>query len=451
MKNGLFRIEDAANAFHLGFFCYALKPKEKFVQVNDAFVRVLGCASHKHLVTKKFSCLFSQKDAYQTFINLLYQDKSVHNFKASLQGNPRKVPVTILLSARFKREQKDLYIEGCVQDIGDTWQDQQKFLDEVHLLESFLDQMPDAIYFKDTQCRITKVNRFYAKGFKMKPEDIIGKTDYDFFPKDQAAKMIADDQQVMRTGAPIVGKIERTLLPNKTWNQVITTKVPIYDRKGKVIGMMGITRDMTAHANLERERFNMLVNALTVLNRALGIRDPYTFSHAQNVARIAEIIGQELKFEENQLIGLKLAADLHDLGKISVPLDILTKPGSLTNLEYNLIKEHVQRCHDLIKEIPFPFALSEMIYQHHERLDGTGYPNKLKGDKIMLEAKILAVSDVLESMTSHRPYRPALGIRKALKELRDGAGKKYDAKLVKLAEALVRKNNGKPFWPIIKY
>lgn len=450
MKDNSWDVEKMLNAFQLGFFRYALKPQERFLDVNDAFVNTLGCQTRGQILNKKLSVFFCQKGAYQAFFHLLEQEKTTHYFKALVQGNPKKAPVTVLISARLLRQQKVLCIEGCVQNVTDTWQDQQKFLDEAHLMESFLDQMPDAIYFKDIQCRITKVNRFYAKGFKMKPEEIIGKTDYDFFPKDQASKMINDDQQVMRTGVPIVGKIERTLLPNKTWNQVITTKVPIYDRKGKVIGLMGITRDMTAHANLERERFNMLVNALTVLNRALGIRDPYTFSHAQNVARIAEIIGQELKFEENQLVGLKLAADLHDLGKISVPLDILTKPGSLTTLEYNLIKEHVQRCHDLIKEIPFPFALSEMIYQHHERLDGTGYPNRLKGDKIMLEAKILAVSDVLESMTSHRPYRPALGIKKALKELRDGAGRKYDIKLVKLIEDLVRKNKGKPFWPVEK-
>jgi HD-GYP domain-containing protein (c-di-GMP phosphodiesterase class II) len=166
------------------------------------------------------------------------------------------------------------------------------------------------------------------------------------------------------------------------------------------------------------------------------------------VAHISHISGQRLGFNENRLMGLKLAADLHDLGKISVPLDILTKPGDLTGLEYKLVKEHVQNSYDLIKEMPFPFALSEIIYQHHERLDGSGYPNKIQGDKIMLEAKILAVSDVLESMTNHRPYRAALGIKKALKELKDGIGTKYDPKIVGIVEELIRKNKGKPFWPV---
>jgi len=431
-----------------GTFTAELQGKQKFINVNPALASMLGFATNT-LIKKSFFKIVRSASVLKKFIADVKKHGQVRNFEIAFKHRTQKDAVWALVSAALMKDANGkISIEGFICEVSSLKDQWDRMASEMNLLESFLNQMPDAIYFKDAKCRITKVNDFYAKGFKMKPEDILGKTDYDFFPKDQAEKMIQDDLQVMKTGKPIVGKIERTLLPNKTWNQVITTKVPIFDRGRRVIGIMGITRDMTAHANLERERFNMLVNALTVLNRALGIRDPYTFTHAQNVSRIAEVIGQELHFEENQLVGLKLAADLHDLGKISVPLDILTKPGNLTHLEYDLIKEHVQRCHDLIKEIPFPFALSEMIYQHHERLDGSGYPNRLKGDKIMLEAKILAVSDVLESMTNHRPYRAALGIKKALKELKSGVRTKYDPKVVGVVEELIRKNKGKPFWSI---
>lgn len=431
----------------LGTFRYSLGPKEKILEANNAFAKMLAISKKESLKGRAFSSIFKNPRAYEEFVKFLKKNEAVKNFEAALTRRNKKDHIWVLISARIVKS--TLYgktVEGFVQDITLLKLDQNRAAEEMNLLESFLDQMPDAIYFKNLKGQITKVNRFYAKGFKMAPQDIVGKTDYDFFPKDQADKMTQDDQQVMTTGMPIVGKIERTLLPNKTWNQVITTKVPIHSRDGKIIGLLGITRDMTEHANLERERFNMLINALAVLNRALEMRDPYTFSHARNVARISAVIGQNLGFSENRLMGLKLAADLHDLGKISVPSDILSKPGHLTPLEYNLIKEHVQKCHDLIKEMPFPFELSQMVYQHHERLDGSGYPNKIRGDKIILEAKILAVSDVLESMTSHRPYRAALGIKKAMKELKDGAGKRYDAKIVSLAEELIRKNKGKPFW-----
>ncbi|MFA6378921.1 MAG: HD domain-containing phosphohydrolase [Candidatus Omnitrophota bacterium] len=429
-------------------FCCQLKGDQKFLDVDAAFAAMVGF-SKSMLMKKTLADIAQTPSAYKEFIHRIKKEGKVKNFELCLGHRTKKDLVSVMISAGRVQDGKGAdFVQGLVQDVTCIQSRFAKIAGEVSLLESFLNQMPDAIYFKDVKCRITKVNRFYAKGFKMDPKEVIGKTDYDFFPKDQAEQMIKDDQQVMKTGVPIIGKIERTLLPNKTWNQVLTTKVPILDSTGKAVGMMGITRDMTEHANLEKERFNMLVNALAVLNRVLEMRDPYTFSHACNVSHIAEVIGQRLGFNENRLIGLKLAADLHDLGKISIPLDILTKPGDLTLLEYNLVKEHVQNCYDLIKEMPFPFALSEIVYQHHERLDGSGYPNKVHGDKIMLEAKILAVSDVLESMTNHRPYRAALGIKKALKELKSGAGKKYDAKIVGIVEELVRKNKGKPFWPI---
>jgi HD-GYP domain-containing protein (c-di-GMP phosphodiesterase class II) len=258
--------------------------------------------------------------------------------------------------------------------------------------------------------------------------------------------MFEDDNYVLKTAKPIIGKIERTLLSNGTWNQVITTKIPMFDCSGNVIGTMGITRDMTQYANLERERSAMLFNALAVLGKLLEMRDPYTFDHAYKVAEISEKIGQALEWDQNHILGIKLASRLHDLGKISIPLDILNKPGKLSQLEYRLIQEHVVKCYELIKDMEFPFSLAETIYQHHERLDGSGYPRELKGDDIAQEARILAVSDVLESMTSYRPYREALGINKAMEELNNGSGVKYDKDIVAIVGKLVEDNGGKEFW-----
>jgi putative nucleotidyltransferase with HDIG domain len=190
----------------------------------------------------------------------------------------------------------------------------------------------------------------------------------------------------------------------------------------------------------------MLISSLKVLGKALEMRDPYTFSHTRHVANIAEIIAKVLKWDENRLLGIRLAGELHDLGKISIPLDILNKPGKLSELEYSIIREHAKNCYDLIKDIDFPFPLSEAIYQHHERLDGSGYPRGLKGQDIIFEARILAVSDVLESMTHHRPYREALGLERAEEELKTGAGLRYDPRIVDIAVSLIKENNGRMFW-----
>lgn len=323
---------------------------------------------------------------------------------------------------------------------------EEKLASERELFQNLLDNLPDAVYFKDAKNRLIRVNRFYAEGFKMSPADIIGKTDFDFFPKDQAQKMFEDDTYVLKSGKPIIGKIERTLLPNGTQNCVTTTKIPRFDKKGRVIGTMGITRDITVYDQLERNRLNIVIMSLKVLDRVLEIRDPYTFGHTRRVSAIAEKIANRLGWDENRILGLKMSAELHDIGKILIPLEILNKPGELSKLEKMLVQEHVKRCYDMLKSNSFPFSLSEAIYQHHERLDGKGYPRGLLGNDICPEARVLAVSDVLEAMTFHRPYRAALGIDEAMKELKTHSGSKYDPNIVDVALEIIRENNNGPFW-----
>jgi PAS domain S-box-containing protein/putative nucleotidyltransferase with HDIG domain len=317
---------------------------------------------------------------------------------------------------------------------------------ERNLLQILLDNVPDAIYFKDDKNRIIRVNRFYAEGFKLPPEDIIGKTDFDFFPKDQAQKMFDDDTYILETGKPIIGKIERTLLPNGTYNCVTTTKIPIKNKENKVVGTMGVTRDITAYDNTERTNLDMIINSLKVLDKILETKDPYTFGHTRRVSMIAERIAKELAWDTNRVLELKMSAELHDIGKILIPLEILNKPGKLSDLEYKMVQEHVQQSYDMLQSYSFPTHLPEAIYQHHERLDGKGYPRGLLSDKILPEAKILAICDVLEAMISHRPYRQALGMDVTLKELKENSGSKYDKTIVDVVLKMISENDNKPFW-----
>jgi putative nucleotidyltransferase with HDIG domain len=159
---------------------------------------------------------------------------------------------------------------------------------------------------------------------------------------------------------------------------------------------------------------------------AIELRDPYTAGHQLRVAELACAIGQELKLDEDAIYGLRMASVLHDLGKITVPAEILTRPGRLNDFEYGIIKNHVQAGYDIIKKIEFPWPLADIVLQHHERIDGSGYPRGLTGEEIMLEAKILSVADVFETIASHRPYRPSLGINRAVEELSTNKGVLYD-------------------------
>lgn len=319
-------------------------------------------------------------------------------------------------------------------------------MNHTEFLQAFFDNVPDMIYFKDLQNRFVLVNKAHAAALSLTPQEVIGKSDLDFFPEEIGEKYYADDNDIIRTGKPIISKIEKAPRPDGGITYVSTTKLPHYDGNGELIGIMGITRNLTDFASLEEERLGMAINALTVLGKSLELRDPYTFSHTRHVASIAEKIAQVLGWDDNRLLGIKLAGELHDLGKMNIPLDILNKPGKLTDVEYQLVQQHVITCYELIKDINFPFPLAEMVLQHHERLDGSGYPRGLRQDEVMPEARILAISDVLEAMAYRRPYREALGLDKACEELKNGCDSKYDRGLVDVVFELIKKNNGQAFW-----
>jgi len=181
--------------------------------------------------------------------------------------------------------------------------------------------------------------------------------------------------------------------------------------------------------------FMSTVQVATTLSE---MRDPYTTGHERRVAEVSVAIGAELGFDERRLEGLRVAGYLHDIGKITIPSEILSKPGKLSPVEFELIKGHAQASYDVLKDVEFPWPVAQVALQHHERLDGSGYPHGLKGEAILLEARIMAVADVVEAMSSHRPYRPGLGIDKALAEIERGRGSAYDPAVVDACLRLFR-------------
>ncbi|RLI51462.1 MAG: hypothetical protein DRP09_19275, partial [Candidatus Thorarchaeota archaeon] len=152
--------------------------------------------------------------------------------------------------------------------------------------------------------------------------------------------------------------------------------------------------------------------------------------HQGRVADLAVVISKEMGLSKDQTESIRMAGLIHDLGKINIPAEILSKPGKISELEYKIIQTHPQVGYDLLKEIEFPWPIAEMVLQHHEKMDGSGYPQGLKGDDILLEARILAVADIVEAMSSHRPYRPAMGIEKALAQIREERGTLLDPNVV---------------------
>ncbi len=180
---------------------------------------------------------------------------------------------------------------------------------------------------------------------------------------------------------------------------------------------------------------------IQVMVSAVEARDPYTAGHQIRVANLACAIAEEMGLPQEKIDGIRMAGSIHDIGKLSIPAEILTKPTKLTNLEYSLIKEHSGSGHEMLKDVESQWPLAEIVFQHHERMNGSGYPRQLKGDEILQEARILAVSDVVESMASHRPYRPSLGLEAALDEIEKNKGILYDDVVVDACIRLFRKKH----------
>lgn len=173
-----------------------------------------------------------------------------------------------------------------------------------------------------------------------------------------------------------------------------------------------------------------LAAIIQVLEQTVEIRDPYTAGHQRRVADLARTIAEKMELSPDLIDGIRIAGIIHDIGKIYVPAEILSKPRRLSQIEFNLIKTHSQVGYDVLKAIDFPWPVAKIILQHHERIDGSGYPHNLSGDEIMLEARILGVADVVEAMASHRPYRPALGVEAALEEIYKNRGVLYEPEVV---------------------
>lgn len=250
------------------------------------------------------------------------------------------------------------------------------------------------------------------------------------------------------------GFVKETKLPPKVW-----IGVPL-KMKGRIIGLMvlqsykkenALTRSDVYILELISEEIALAVemkkaeeerqkaqkklrDALNKTIEAMAIaiekRDPYTAGHQRRVAELSVAIAREMGLSEDRTEGIRFGAMIHDIGKIQVPLEILSKPGRLTEAEYEIIKTHPEAGYEIIREIEFPWPIDKIVLQHHERLDGSGYPLGLKDGEIILEARIVAVADVVEAMSSHRPYRPAVGIEKALEEIERYKGRHYDPEVV---------------------
>ena len=246
----------------------------------------------------------------------------------------------------------------------------------------------------------------------------------------------------VKVSGTVVGKIEVGYLeemPKEGEGSFLKEEKQLIDSIAERLGQITQRRQAEDALQQTLKSLRKAVNAtIQVIISTLEAKDPYTAGHQARVADLTRAIATEMKFSKDRIEGVFMAASIHDIGKLSVPAEILSKPGKLTETEFSLIKEHSKKSYEILKNVESPWPLAEIVYQHHERMDGSGYPRNLKGDAILMEARIMAVADVVEAMASHRPYRPALGVDAALEEIEDNKGTLYDAHVVDVCLRLFR-------------
>ena len=339
---------------------------------------------------------------------------------------------------------------GACQDITDRTHAEEEVRSSEQRLSQIVEFLPDATLVIDRAGKVLAWNHAIEVMTGIKSKDMIGKGDFEYaVPFYGVRRPILIDLALLPRpeledkytgiywiGNIMVGEAFAPSLPRGETHLSATASV-LRDGKGEVVAAIECIRDNTDRKRAEEELRQTLArlrrvtgSVIDVIVMAVETRDPYTAGHQKGVADLARSIASELGLPIEQVEGIRMAATIHDLGKISIPAEILSMPRKLNNIEWQLAKNHVQAGYDILKEVDFGWPVADIVLQHHERLDGSGYPQGLKGDDILLEARIIAVADVVDAMATHRPYRPALGIEAALGEIKKNRGILYDPNVV---------------------
>ena len=323
-------------------------------------------------------------------------------------------------------------ITALITDITERKKLEKALSDELLRRRILVEQSRDGIVILDRNGKVYESNKQFAAMLGYSREEVGQLYVYDWeyqVPREKVLEMLDD---VDTTGDHFITQ-HRRKDGTTFYVEISTNAATIEDQKL----IFCVCRDITERKQAEEDLIKSyqktkktLRDAIDTMAKIVEMRDPYTAGHQQRVAELAIAIAKELGYQQDHLEYLRMAAIIHDIGKIYVPSDILSKPGKLNTVEFNLIKTHAQGGFEILKNMEFPTSVAQSVLQHHERLDGSGYPNGLKGEAILREARVLAVADVVEAISSHRPYRPALGIDKALEEISENKGILYDVDTV---------------------
>ena len=427
-------------------------PKGEFISANPAILSMFGFDSEQEFLSTPSNAFYVNEESKNNLIETLEKEGGVRDLEIELQKkNGEKLWCLLNIYTIIDDSGTRLFQDGIITDISKEKIAAKDLAKTQFRLATILDNVPNIILYETGGAK-----EFVSKNI----EEMLGYPAEDFEKdKNKFTSLIhPDDKEYIKQKYSEWEKNGKSGMLT-SWFRVQKkdgTYIWIEDRmleitdKNNVKYHAGVNIDITNLKNAEeqlKESYSTLQRILeeTVegLVQAVEMRDPYTAGHQRRVSDLASAIAAEMKFPEDKINGLKLAALVHDIGKINIPAEILSKPGKLTAPEFNLIKMHPQTGYDILKSIEFPWPIAEIVLQHQERYDGSSYPNGLKGEDILIKARILAVADVIEAMSSHRPYRPSLGIDFALEEIEKNRNILYDPEVTDVCLSLFREKGYK--------
>ncbi len=306
---------------------------------------------------------------------------------------------------------------------------------------------PDIIFVLDLDGTLTYVNPVWQRILEYKQEEVVGRNLSSFIEEEDIYRLTQLLKEIRKNKLPLMDVLLTIKSRNGIEHNFSFNCAPNIDEEDHVDSLVGIFKDMTDLRRSEIELKKSLEKIEMAMSGTIGVislisesRDPYTAGHQRGVADLAAAIAREMGLSGERVKIIHMAGLIHDLGKINVPAEILSKPGKLNPVELSLIKNHPETGYNILSHVDFTPIISQIVYQHHEKMDGSGYPRMLSGDEILPEARIITVADVVEAMANHRPYRPALGIEKALDEIRANRGVTYDPDVADACIALFENN-----------
>ncbi|MCX6004791.1 MAG: PAS domain S-box protein [Chloroflexi bacterium] len=416
--------------------------KSNYINVNAVGCKLLGYSKEEILAAPAQNMILPEKfeEARENFRRALRGESVTYEAPTLGKSGERLELSVTLIPVMVDNEVAGIY--SVAEDITQRKKAAEALRQSEEKYRTILEEMGEGYYEIDAKGNLIFFNEAGVRLYGYTMEEMLGMNYKVFTPHELWSAQVAAHEDVFRTGIP--KRLHPTVAVKKDGTNIYMEDsiFPIRNEKGEIVGLRGIARDVTDRTKAEEE----LKKALDTINITLEgtieaiammseLRDPYTAGHQRMVTELAIAIADEVGMPLNHKPGLRVAGLLHDIGKVRVPSEILSKPGKLSTLEMGLAKAHAEAGYEIVKAIKFPWPVCRIIIEHHERIDGSGYPHGLKGDQITPEAKILAVADVVEAMMSHRPYRPALGEERALDEITRNKGTLYDETV---ADACIR-------------